>query len=399
MSKSILFTAILLSVAALAPVPVRAQEDATSYVVKILDYGGQQYEELGPFATQAEAYAAGGNWLRSHPTENRHYDVRAIKLPVGKFTPVARILADGMAKIDDILRKTRKVYTVGVSKIPSAGEVLNEYRKNVEHAWELADEAKKGVTGLIENGNEKAFAAANKAIDDQFRTSTDLFLAKNRLQIGKLVADDASSQASNQSQPVNDLLNRIAATKDPAQQKELIQKLQGMQKSGELRTTIIKVNRVAQSRLDIKDAEKRVDDLQQILDAGRKQQERILALLETPVKKDSFSGTIWIHRPGGSTRPTRLTFGKNGIVLSEMLWFDGQRTDDTNRLAENFEWRQEGENLSLRGSRVGVKNFMPKKNGSLTGRAMIQGKRVYFEISNSNVAWEELPYSWEIFDK
>jgi hypothetical protein len=171
----------------------------------------------------------------------------------------------------------------------------------MESSYELAKKVKDGMKDLVGTKTTEAFAEANKLVDTLMLQKSDEFLAKKRLNVRKLIYENKTEKARQKQEPVNDLVDKIANTTDPAEQKELIEELEDLQSSGQLKNAIVAKAEIEDARGEYEEAERSLGEMRK---RSEQHEKRLLEIAKQPTLKRS------------DLEAFRVNFQANGVSVS-----------------------------------------------------------------------------------
>lgn len=273
---------------------------------KNLAPGDFDYSDRGPFATLIAAQAEAKRlqeWNARMRTAHvqRAFLIAAIKIVgyptvvtsgpgIDPTSPVGQQLVGASERIDGVLRQARDVATRLGVEIPDAGDVLNEYREVVEMSYKSAKAAKEGLTEIVKTAAEDEIKGINELINQMMQSEPEAFLERKSASKMQLAMNEYAEKSRKQQQGINELADKIAATKDPDASKKLMEELDGAFASGELREAVVAQGKYQRAKDEFDSAKRHLDSIDKILADGKKTQDEILAKLG-PKPNSPLSGS------------------------------------------------------------------------------------------------------------
>jgi hypothetical protein len=245
--------------------------DDTHWVVRA--YGNGEMIG-GPFTDYFEAEAFARRWSWARPNDLRIAMPKEEKKSRSSRSPIDLLLAGGVSKVAEILDQTKQVAEAAGMEIPSTGDVLGEYNESIERGYSGAKAVREGASEALEKGSEELFGALNAALDKSLKLESDAFIAKQESELARIEMESQAKTGKEQQLRVNEVLDKIANATDPKAQAALIEELQTLQSSGELRKAAVAKaqDQIATSVYAAK--KQRVDDLEaSVIENGKLQLE------------------------------------------------------------------------------------------------------------------------------
>jgi hypothetical protein len=326
----------------------------------------RQPQLVATFPTREEAMTDAS---RRNRAERNLGVVYWVKEDSGTINPLDNIFGNINEQVDNLLGETKSVAASAGMQIPATGDVLGEYRKNIENSYANAQAVKKGLVEFQEKGIAKLFDDINKILDERLLGEGELFLQKQRAELLKPVVGQLENRARADQEPVNELLNRLARSNTPQERRRLVEQLGELQESGALAKAVVSNGTYQAVRDEVVTSEKKASDLSRFLQQNQKRQQEIvnsIRRLPGPKLTDligdwrhSLVGVDFSIRPDGSVvaffdNPS--TTGPDRILSTGTFTINGNQVDivvpvpsSVGRGAK-MNWSLRYENGQLRGS-------------------------------------------------
>jgi len=319
-----------------------------------------------------------GQFGRSKPTGTSGGDP-------AKLTPLEEFLAKSVTRAQEVAKLTAKTLRTGGRKVPVTGNVLGEYGEVAAISFETTGILEKKLLELQGTMTEKLFKRMNELIEQTRTGEPDAWLRGKRQGAIRIGLETEGAQRETERERVNSLIERIARTSDPDEQKRLMEQLAGGDPVDLLKQNVLAEDDYRQRVDEFETEERELSTLAEILAESRRQQAAILkefgvAIERRPSPYDparrtpqsrpqprqptvsNLAGSKWALVEG--TDETRYEFLAGGKVTYSYVFLN--RTHSTTKTGT---WKQSGDRILVHlneSGRRGYSSYSPPRDVEIT---------------------------------
>jgi len=316
-----------------------------------------------------------------------------------KLTPLEEFLTSSVKRTQEVLELTAETLRTAGRDVPAAGTTLGEFAKVAEISFESTSILEKKLLELQGTMTEKQFQRMNELIEQTRTGEPDAWLRGKRQGAIRIGLETEGAQRETESERVNSLIERIARTSDPDEQKRLMERLAGGDPVDLLKQNVLAEDDYRERVDEFETEERELSTFEEILAESRRQQAAILkehgvAIERRPSPYDparrtpqsrsqprqptvsNLAGSKWALIEG--TDETRYEFLAGGEVTYSYVFLN--RTHSTTKTGT---WKQSGDRILVHlneSGRRGYSSYSPPRDVEITvistTEISVNGKRL-----------------------